>query len=354
MTFNKISIIATFYNLEDYVKKCLDSLTQQTLKDIEIICVNDGSQDNTINILQEFAQNDKRIKIIDKKNEGVSIARNAGINAASGEYILFVDGDDYLELNACEILYQKAMDTNADIIAFQFIYKWINKSVKDKKFENSPYYCEIKDYPYLFSDKLKEIYKSINAGLCWDKLYNKNFIKSNKILFPDELTHNEDTVFILKVLLNNPKICVTNDYLYNHWKSNTNSLTHIDKYSYLLKILEAINCADKIFDNSKYSKNDIMHLYFIDNTFCYFLTLCSCLYFTKHKNDYILSILKILEKYKIFDKTIVSKMNGYKRGNQYLFMNKYHILGIYLSIIRPIGKYLIVRLYRFIKTSFKR
>lgn len=350
----KISIIATFYNLEDYVKKCIDSLTQQTLKDIEIICVNDGSTDNTIKILQELAEQDNRIKIIDKKNEGVSIARNTGIQAASGDYIMFVDGDDYLELNACEILYQKAIETNVDIVTFQFTYKWTNKSVKDKKFKNSPYYYETKSYPYLFSDKLKEIYKSINPGICWDKLYDKNFIISNKIFFPKELTHNEDTVFILKVLLHNPKIFITNYYLYNHWKSNTNSLTHIDKYSYLLKILKAIDYANTIFDDCKYNKNNIIYLYFIDDTFRHLLTLCSCLYFTRHKKDYISSILKILDKYKIFDKTTVGEMDGYKRGKRYLQMDKYHLLEVYLSIIRPIGKYLIVKPYRFIKTNLKK
>ena len=122
MDKTKISIIATFYNLEDYAKRCVDSLTSQTLQDIEIICINDGSKDNTIGILQELAQSDNRIKIIDKKNEGVSIARNTGINAASGEYIMFVDGDDYLEPNACEVLYQKAIETDVDIIVFQTNY----------------------------------------------------------------------------------------------------------------------------------------------------------------------------------------------------------------------------------------
>lgn len=353
MNKTKISIIATFYNLEDYAKRCVDSLTSQTLQEIEIICVNDGSQDNTINILQELAQNDNRIKIIDKKNEGVSIARNTGINAASGEYIMFVDGDDYIEPNACEILYKKAIDTNVDIVTFQFIYKWTNKTIKDKKFKNSPYYDEIKDSPYLFSDKQKKMYKSINAGICWDKLYKKDFIISHKIFFPDKLTHNEDTVFILKILLSNPIILVTKDYLYTHWKSNINSLTNIDRYSYLLKILEALKYANTIFDNIKYKKNSTIRLYFINDTFSHFLTLCSCLYFTQHKQKYISSILEILELYKDFDKKTVEKMNSYKRAKKYLLMDKYHLLGIYLSIIRPVGKYCIVLPYRFIKTCFK-
>lgn len=353
MDKTKISIIATFYNLEDYAKRCVDSLTSQTLQDIEIICVNDGSQDNTINILQELAQNDNRIKIIDKKNEGVSIARNTGINSASGEYIMFVDGDDYLEPNACEILYKKAIETNVDIVTFQFIYKWTNKAIKDKKFKNSPYYDEIKDSPYLFSNKQKKIYKSINAGICWDKLYKKDFIISHKIFFPDKLTHNEDTVFILKTLLSNPTILVTKDYLYTHWKSNKNSLTNIDRYSYLLKILEAINYANTIFDNIKYNKNNIMRLYFIDTTLHHFLILCSCLYYSTYRKEYISSIIEVLNIYKDFDRKTVEKMNGYKLAEKYLLMDKYHLLGVYLSIIRPVGKYCLVLPYRLIKKLFK-
>lgn len=353
MEKTKISIIATFYNLEDYVKRCVDSLTSQTFQDIEIICVNDGSQDNTINILQELAQNDNRIKIIDKKNEGVSISRNTGINAASGEYIMFVDGDDYLEPNACEILYQKATETNVDIVTFQFIYKWTNKTIKDKKFKNSPYYDETKDSPYLFSDKQKKMYKSINAGICWDKLYKKDFIISHKIFFPDKLTHNEDTVFILKILLSNPTILVTKDYLYTHWKSNINSLTNIDRYSYLLKILEALKYANTIFDNIKYKKNNIIRLYFVDYTLLAILSLGKSLCFSKNKKEYISSIEQILDLYKDFDKKTVEKMNGYNLAKKYLLMDKYHLLGIYLSIIRPVGKYCLVLPYRLIKKLFK-
>ena len=219
MTTIKISIITTFYNLEEYAKRCVDSLTSQTLQDIEIICVNDGSQDNTINILQELAQNDNRIKIIDKKNEGVSIARNTGINAASGEYIMFVDGDDYLEPNACEILYKKAIDTNVDIISFQrnFIIK--DKITKDKSFYPNN---NIKNKTYLFYDKIDETFQSIQI-LCWDKLYRKSLICKNNIKFPENLNFGEDSIFLFYCLETNPQILIIEDYLYNYTVSRKNS-----------------------------------------------------------------------------------------------------------------------------------
>ena len=101
----KISIIIPIFNVENYLAKCLDSIINQTLMDIEIICVNDGSKDNSVDILNTYAQRDKRITIINKANGGLSSARNAGIRVANGEYICFLDSDDYFEFNACERLY---------------------------------------------------------------------------------------------------------------------------------------------------------------------------------------------------------------------------------------------------------
>ena len=94
----KISIIVPVYNTEKFLEKCLNSLIKQTLKDIEIICINDGSIDNSLQILRKFANKDKRIQIINQTNSGLSIARNAGINKATGEYIGFVDSDDWVDL----------------------------------------------------------------------------------------------------------------------------------------------------------------------------------------------------------------------------------------------------------------
>lgn len=353
MNKTKISIIATFYNLEDYAKRCVDSLTSQTLQDIEIICVNDGSQDNTINILQELAQNDNRIKIIDKKNEGVSIARNTGINAASGEYIMFVDGDDYLEPNACEILYKKAIDTNVDIIVFQTNYIKLKSKEPSIYFKNSKYYIEINNIPYIFSDNSVKILQSIQSRACWDKIYKNKFIKSNKIFFPENLTHCEDAVFMLKIFLANPKTLITDYNFYNYFISRETSLTKIDKYKYLQKFLTYLNYINDILINNNNTKNNIITLFFVDYTLLAILSLGKSLCFSKHKKEYISSIEQILDIYKDFDKKTVEKMNGYKRAKKYLLMDKYHLLGIYLSIIRPVGKYCLVLPYRLIKKLFK-
>ena len=114
----KISIIVPVYNVEKYLKECLDSLINQTLEDIEIICINDGSTDNSLAILEEYQKKDSRIKVFSQKNQGVSAARNLGIEKATGEYLTFLDSDDRLELNTCEILYKETIAKNSDFLFF--------------------------------------------------------------------------------------------------------------------------------------------------------------------------------------------------------------------------------------------
>ena len=114
----KVSIILPIYNVEDYLSRCLESLINQTLLDIEIIGVNDGSKDHSADILRQYMALDSRIQMIDKENGGTASARNAGLDAASGEMIFFLDPDDYVAKNACERIYEEHLSYGADIIVF--------------------------------------------------------------------------------------------------------------------------------------------------------------------------------------------------------------------------------------------
>lgn len=126
----KVSIIVAAYNIEKYIYKCIDSIRKQTFKDIEIIIVNDGSTDSTLNIIRNLALKDSRIRIIDKKNEGLIEARKSGLDVANGEYILFVDGDDWLELDALEKLYNNAINNNSDIVIYNAYNSYDNNKIK--------------------------------------------------------------------------------------------------------------------------------------------------------------------------------------------------------------------------------
>lgn len=114
----KVSVIIPVYNAEKYLRQCLDSVVNQTLRDIEIICVDDGSPDSSLSLLQKYASGDNRIKILQQENSGAGIARNKGLAMASGKYILFLDSDDFFELDLCENLFYQAEKTEADIILY--------------------------------------------------------------------------------------------------------------------------------------------------------------------------------------------------------------------------------------------
>ena len=168
----KFSIIIPVYNVEKYIDKCLQSITNQTFKDFEVVCINDESKDASLSILEEYARKDKRFKIFSQKNQGQGIARNNGIKIASGKYIVFVDPDDWIEENMLEILSKKFEKEQADIIQFDF--KQINEySQKEKIFSLK------NKYRHLFTNKDFYCWKEIKDDtlnnprqMVWDKAYS--------------------------------------------------------------------------------------------------------------------------------------------------------------------------------------
>ena len=140
----KVSIIIAAYNIDQYIERCINSIINQTLKDIEIIVVNDGSKDRTLDIIKDIASKDSRIKIIDKQNQGLIEARKSGMKIANGEYLLFVDGDDWLEIDTLEKLYKNAKSNNSDIVIYNAYNSYDNSKYKLNIFN----YLEGKDERY--------------------------------------------------------------------------------------------------------------------------------------------------------------------------------------------------------------
>jgi len=211
----KISIIIPVYNVEQYLRQCLDSIVNQTYNNLEIICVNDGSKDNSIDILNEYKQKDSRIKIIDKQNEGVSVARNTGLLYASSDYVMFVDADDWLELNACEELVKYLEKNASDILIFS---SW--DCMADKKCPNYRV-KKIEDIVYYNT----EIDFAIFNMICFNKIYRLDFIKNTGVLFPPGLTSAEDHIFCNLLQFNNPICNFIPMTLYYHRRDNNTSLT---------------------------------------------------------------------------------------------------------------------------------
>ena len=249
----KVSIIIPIYNTEKYLSKCLDSVINQTLKDIEIICVNDCSPDNSLSILKKYASKDDRIKIINNEiNRNLGMARNIAMEAAKSDYIMFLDSDDWYEENACEEAYNQIVKYNNDFVMFGFRY--LNETTQVWRIGD-----KIKDFDYLIgksSITLKDLTKPfLNGGVCWNKIYNKKFLIDNKILFPEG--YHEDGEFTLKVFLNFNNFSILDIPLYCYL-IRPNSISTVPKNNLLqfvrtekcLKDIEEMDSIDKKYIDS--------------------------------------------------------------------------------------------------------
>lgn len=205
----QISIIVPVYNVEKYLSQCLDSIINQTIKDIEIICVYDESNDNSLNILRQYLEKDSRIKIIHNSGKTLGSARNIGVQHASTEYICFVDSDDWIETNTCELVLKKMTD---DI---DFVYYGANLvlegDIPKNQIDSIIYYYQNK-----FEGKVEldtNIIKNtvINA---WNKIYRRSILTKYNILFPDG--QFEDGPFFYKHMSVCKKAYYINEYLYNY------------------------------------------------------------------------------------------------------------------------------------------
>ena len=209
----KISVVLPVYNVANYLRKCLDSLVNQTFEDFEVICVNDGSTDLSLGILEGYALSDSRFKIISQENKGLSGARNTGIQHVRGEYVLFVDSDDWIEENALEELYNHVEGFDSDITMFKFRYfnedtKEISES-QNSKLEIIPDSLITSNFNY--KDVLDILFKISHSP--FNKLYKTSFLREldAKFLYG---SYYEDLEFFYKVFLKAEKVSVLPQYLY--------------------------------------------------------------------------------------------------------------------------------------------
>ncbi len=250
--FMKISVVIPVYNTEKYLESCLESLINQTLKDIEIICVNDGSTDGSTKILQNFAKKDERIKIISQENKGQSVARNAGIKSAKGEYIGFLDSDDWADSTMFERLYQNAKNFDADISMCSVT----TFNQKTGFYNNSDPYMTMNLFPQPFEKRAftpKETYNFI-FRICvmpWNKIYKKNFLKTHKILFKEGLNF-EDNVFFYETFFQAKKICITKENLVFYRLNSETSYTFGKQDFKKLDFFEIFDLIEKFLKEKKY------------------------------------------------------------------------------------------------------
>jgi len=229
----KISIVIPVYNVEKYLRQCLDSLVNQTLRDIEIICVNDGSTDSSLEILNSYAQSDNRIVVINIENGGVSNARNVGLKNVSGEYVTFVDSDDWLDLEFCEKLYDIAQKEQADAVMCGYMREYENRAIATSSLD-SDYIVwtgdEFKDKFHrrlfgLTGEELSSPEKGDGIVSTWAQIFKKELAQSAEFYDIKKLGTFEDGLYQIDVYKNCNRFVYVNEPLYHYRKTNTQSIT---------------------------------------------------------------------------------------------------------------------------------
>lgn len=248
MDIANVSVVVPVYNAEEYLNRCVDSLLKQTLKEIEIILVDDGSTDSSSQICDEYAKNNSNIKVLHLENGGPARARNKGIEIATGEYIGFADSDDYCHPEQFEKLYQNAKDNNSDIAMCSFFVDSV-KGLEPIIIPFKPLYnsnAEIKN------DVIKCFYGEYVHGLnsLWIKIFRRSLLNDNNIRMDETLKRAEDMWFVFDVLKVSNVFSYINDNLYYYYQ-NESSIMHNsknDSYEYWVRNRKRLLKENEEFD----------------------------------------------------------------------------------------------------------
>ena len=230
MNSPKVSVIIPVYNVERYLRRCLDSVIEQTLKDIEIICVDDGSTDGSPFILYEYAQKDERIIVLDRENSGAGGARNQGLKIARGQYISFLDADDFFEPNMYEEAYNRCINVDADFCVFKAdLYNDAAKRFEPCAWALNEELLPAKN-PFCYLDILKDVFRLFN-GWAWDKLYKRSFVRFCNLHFQEIRTTN-DLCFVYSALVKAKRITTLDRILAHHRVNHADSLSQTREKSW--------------------------------------------------------------------------------------------------------------------------
>lgn len=255
----KISIIVPVYNCEKWLNKCLDSLICQTYDNLEIICINDGSTDGSLEIMKKYKKKDERIVLLSQKNSGVSIARNNGINAATGDYLSFIDADDWVLLTLYQTFadYVSKVNTVIDIWCFN-AYQYIagrSDIVPDVFVQLSDWENHENVYSiHTFGDCMQPFTRNLSAA---NKIYRRKFLSENNLFFPEKLKF-EDAVFSTITFLNAKTIMLTDEvfYRYRCCHGTSTSIEVTPKIFDIFKVIDLIEnelCRLNLYNEYKYS-----------------------------------------------------------------------------------------------------
>lgn len=240
----KVSFIVIGYNIEKYLFRCFSSVQNQTLKDIEIIFVDDGSTDNTYKIVSQMAKKDTRIKVITQKNSGANAARKKGFESAEGEYVVFVDGDDWVEENLAERLYEIVTKNKYDIISFGHYFAFDNYKNKADIVCNGV----LENYDYLDNIIISKLSHNL-----WNKFYKRDFLVKAGFDKVPSITMGDDLVANVCLGVHKPKVLILKEYFYNYYHNNDSVTLQISPK--ILEIQTTISEIERVLkENNLYDK----------------------------------------------------------------------------------------------------
>ncbi len=296
----KVSIVVPVYNVEKYLNQCLESLINQTLKDIEIVCVDDYSTDNSLKILQEYAKGDSRIKIIKNsfpKGRNWGGTRNLALDNATGEYIMFLDSDDWYELDACEKAYNHVSNNDNDFAYFNFKFFYEDTGVfniDDTRLNCLSEFSSEGGESNNFSFREIKTPKSLSYGECWYKIYSNKFLKKHNIRFP-EYKMMEDIPFYIQVITCAESISILDEPLYIYRQRANSSLRNPDD------IMDLFETREMAYKTILATKNQLLIKYY--------------------PATYINSLLGFYKRYR---KTKIKKQYFHKMKECFLYFNQNH------------------------------
>jgi glycosyltransferase involved in cell wall biosynthesis len=211
---SKVSIIVPVYNGEKSLSRCLDSILAQDYKDIEVIVIDDGSRDDSFRIISEYAQKDKRIVPIHKENSGVSATRNIGLSLARGDYIRFVDVDDWIPFDSVKLMVRAMEEENTDMVVADF-YRVVDEKISKKGSIKKEAVITVEEY----ADRMLLSPADFYYGAIWNKLYRKKIIDDHQLAMDENISYSEDAIFNLQYLLHTDRIFVLRSAVYYYVKT---------------------------------------------------------------------------------------------------------------------------------------
>ena len=317
-----ISIIVPVYKVEKYLNRCIDSIINQTYKNLEIILVDDGSPDNCGEICDEYAEKDNRVKVIHKKNGGVSSARNTGIDSATGEYIMFVDSDDYIEKDGLQYLFEEYAEVDILIAGWKMLFNGqFNKYIVESKV------CD-RD---MFVDEYIRIFRSGNLILStpWSKLYKRKIFVDNNLRFDEKNSISEDAKFNVEFFsfADNVKFFDVVLYVYNRDNSESATCKFYENYYAMQKnFYISMKKWMDIYNKKEYVLYQLVQIFYA--SFCHYAINCKTKIAVQHLSHMVDDIGNIL--FDNVDKFDMELGGGYKK---YLLKRKWYKILIKWKIV---------------------